>query len=213
MNKAKPAYQFKLMKGLTFWTRLLMIALMVGMLFWAVGIVLSMQGAQGIHLASSLLIILGIFLLIPMYFASGIVTLCWVYGASRNAHVLRPGGLHSTPGWAVGWWFVPFASLYKPYEAIRDIWIASRGRVNEKFLPGSPVIVIWWWMFLIGNIVLRFSNNDEPSDDLVYASTPGNWGLVTGLLISAAATWLFFLLVGQIYKDQLASNARAAEVF
>ena len=213
MNNGKTAYQFKPMKGLTFWARLLMAGLTAGMFLWAAGVTVSMLSGPQASPVSLLLIVLGIVLYLPLIFASAIVTLCWVYGASRNAHVLRPGGLHSSPGWAVGWWFVPFASLYKPYETIRDIWVASRGRINDRYPPGPQIIAVWWWMFLISNIVLRFANGDTVGDSLVYAPTPGNWIFVVGLCICAIATLLFFRLVGEINKNQLASNTRAADIF
>lgn len=42
--------------------------------------------------------------------AAGIAVLRWIYRASRNAHAFGPA-MTVTPGWAVGWFFVPIANL------------------------------------------------------------------------------------------------------
>jgi len=30
-----------------------------------------------------------------------------------------------TPGWAVGYWFVPFVNLVRPYQIVADLWLRS----------------------------------------------------------------------------------------
>ena len=40
---------------------------------------------------------------------AGFLTLKWIYRTSRNAHALADG-LSVRPPWAVGWFFVPFAT-------------------------------------------------------------------------------------------------------
>jgi hypothetical protein len=44
----------------------------------------------------------------------------WIYRANANAHALG-GDLSVSPGWAVGWFFVPIACLFKPYLAMRRL--------------------------------------------------------------------------------------------
>jgi hypothetical protein len=42
----------------------------------------------------------------------------WIYRASWNAREIQPNDARITPGWAVGWFFVPIMSFWKPYQAI-----------------------------------------------------------------------------------------------
>ena len=49
----------------------------------------------------------------------------WQHRAHANLWAFARSGLRFTPGWAVGWWFVPIASLWKPFEAVRELWKAS----------------------------------------------------------------------------------------
>jgi hypothetical protein len=84
----------------------------------------------------------------------------WIYRASVNAHAITDD-MTITPGWAVGWYFVPFANLFKPFQAMKEIWHASHesyGGYEER----APQILGWWWGLwlvngFIGNISARLS--------------------------------------------------------
>ncbi|HVZ30091.1 MAG TPA: DUF4328 domain-containing protein [Asticcacaulis sp.] len=210
-EKQARVYVFKPLIKLTFWARLLMGVEMAGMAGWALAIILSMLADGRESLPVTLLGVVAILLFVIGLFIGGVVSLCWVYGACRNAHVLRPAAKFSTPGWAVGWFFVPIASLYKPYQALRDIWIASYGPVNGQYLKGPPLIVLWWWSFLIGNLILDFAK--DTGEGIVYAPTLNNWMMVAGLLITGLSTAAFFVMTGDIHRHQLANKVGAADIF
>ena len=80
----------------------------------------------------------------------------WIYLASKNAHLLS-SDLTISPGWAVGWYFVPFANLIKPFHAMREIWWASHdsgGGYEER----APQLVGWWWgLWITTNILANVS--------------------------------------------------------
>jgi hypothetical protein len=77
----------------------------------------------------------------------------WIHRAHAN---LREGGvaeLEFTPGWAVGWYFIPFANLIMPYKAMRELWTASRGE-HDFFGGAAPSEVkAWWAAWIVGNIL------------------------------------------------------------
>lgn len=75
----------------------------------------------------------------------------WTGQVSRNAHALAGRPLKFTPGWAVGWYFIPIANLWKPYFAMREIRNISLGRDAEE--KGDSVIVGWWSLWIIGNLI------------------------------------------------------------
>ncbi len=91
-----------------------------------------------------------------------VLFLMWVHRTNRNAHVLVPGGLEMSPAWAVGWFFVPFASLIKPFEGVDQTWRISTDPTRWKALD-TPVLLRWWWGFFLaanfagtlGNIVSK----------------------------------------------------------
>ena len=52
-----------------------------------------------------------------VYLIAGVLILKWIYRANFNAHQLG-GGLSMTPGWSIGWYFIPVANLWKPYQGM-----------------------------------------------------------------------------------------------
>ena len=56
-----------------------------------------------------------------------VVIFCiWIVRANKNVRALGANGLRFTPGWAVGFFFIPIVSLWKPYQAMKDLWRASQ---------------------------------------------------------------------------------------
>lgn len=82
--------------------------------------------------------------------ASLICVARWIYRTNANAHSFSDA-VSITPGWAIGWFFVPFANLVKPYEGVKETWQASHqvaGRYEEVETPLLP----WWWgLWLVTN--------------------------------------------------------------
>lgn len=88
---------------------------------------------------------------LAMFAVSGFLSLKWVYRAQRNAHALATG-LSNTPPWAVGWFFIPFANLFKPYQALKEAWQVSVSPHAWRTQGGGPTG--WWWgLWLTTNIV------------------------------------------------------------
>jgi hypothetical protein len=85
-----------------------------------------------------------------------ITWLVWQHRAQRNLWAIGVPGLRFTPGWAVGWWFIPFANLVQPLRAMKELWLASgpdttglewRGR------PTPPLLPLWWSAYIVVPIV------------------------------------------------------------
>ncbi len=134
---------------------------------------------------------------------SALVTLMWISGATRNTLAVRPGLKMSQLG-AVGWWFVPFASLYKPYQYIRDIWFTAKGTPGRSGTSAERPLAIWWFTFLGGNVI----------SSVVSRVAPTSWiGVDIGFGLTLVATILFFGIVRTIGRNQKAQDVAAAEVF
>jgi Domain of unknown function (DUF4328) len=128
----------------------------------------------------------GLWLLV--FLATIVVWLIWQHHAQSNARALTNDGTTFTPGWAVGWWFVPFANLGKPFQSIRELWKASEGGDGWRTRPTWPLIGWWWasWLGynLIGNVAL-FSRGDTAASlrtgDAIEVASNG-LGIVAGVL-------------------------------
>jgi hypothetical protein len=63
----------------------------------------------------------------------------------RSGRPVPPKSPQDTPGWALGWYFIPIASFWKPYVAMREIVNASTVR------EGLPryVLPVWWALWIL----------------------------------------------------------------
>lgn len=119
---------------------------------------------------------------------ASIFVLTWFYRAMSVAHRLTPG-LTISPAGAVGWFFVPIAWLWKPYEAMVQIVEGSsviperRNKVRE--------LVFWWWGAWIGRsivgMVLQFmpADGELPPGMVITAMAFSALGIVAAIALQA----------------------------
>lgn len=128
-----------------------------------------------------------------VYVATAVAFLMWLYRANKN---LRPLGIvrpEFTPGWAVGWFFIPFANLRMPYRAVKEVWVGSDPQLSvpgeESWQqPGSSSLLGWWWACWLIEGTVNYT--------------------VARLSMSATTTDAFFNLAkAQIFGDALSMGA------
>lgn len=109
------------------------------------------------------------------FLASAICVAMWIYRAHANLFAAGIDGLAFTPGWSVGWFFVPFANLLKPFQAMRELWNVSHD-VGNSFSKESPQqLTLWWTTFLSGNVLLNISSR------LLAGNATGTQAFAAGL--------------------------------
>lgn len=55
-----------------------------------------------------------------------VVAYCfWIHRAYRNLLALDQVRPRFSPGWAIGWYFVPVMNLFRPYQVMSEIWRTS----------------------------------------------------------------------------------------
>lgn len=87
-----------------------------------------------------------------LYIVGGVIVLLWISRANRNAHAIGTLEMETTPGWAVGWYFVPFANLVMPFRSMREIGEASASALPGAAPPSGALLGCWWACWLAGNI-------------------------------------------------------------
>lgn len=138
------------------------------------------------------------------YFASAILVLKWIYRANYNARQLGAGNMQFSSGWSIGWYFIPFANLWKPYQAMKEIWKTSANPsswTNEK----TPALLGWWWFLWIvtsifGNIQFRMSHKEQQSLD--YLSGLAILDIFSSLL-TIILTMVLLSIIDKIHTMQL----------
>lgn len=138
-----------------------------------------------------------------VFIVSGILILKWIYRANYNARQLGAKEMQFTPGWSIGWYFVPIATLWKPYQAMKEIWKASHSP-NDWSNASVSSILPWWWFFWLANnffgqAVLRMSLKANEIDELM------NVNLVNQAsdIVSIPLALITLALVNNIYKAQI----------
>lgn len=94
--------------------------------------------------------------------AGEVYFLMWVYRVSANLRAFGAEGLSISPGWAVGYFFIPILCLYKPYRALRDAWQASKPGLDlakqpESWwrVPSDPRVG-WWWVAVLSGMFVTY---------------------------------------------------------
>jgi predicted Zn finger-like uncharacterized protein len=97
----------------------------------------------------------------------GITFLRWIYRANTNLGKLSGQPMHFTPGWSVGWYFIPIACWFKPYQAMKEIWDRSH---KNQFNTGS-ILGLWWAFWLISTFLSDFAGKAIMEADSVREYT------------------------------------------
>lgn len=131
-----------------------------------------------------------------------IIFAMWIYRAAANVVAARVPGFSYTPGWAVGWYFIPIANLFKPFSAMRQIWNASHGERDRQLNHTSGLLALWWGCWIlssIGTLIPFRLNFDLPSTEILQI-----WKQI-GLIASASS------LAGYLAAYQMVDRVTAAQ--
>lgn len=167
-------------------------------------VVALLYGASAVaaYAAASDLVLMGCYLVAALVFG------VWTWRVVANARTFKPS-MNASPGWAVGWYFVPIASLWKPFGYMQETWDASSARMSRH----GSMLLRWWWGLWIGSTILssigtQFARGEEGlglGAGMVIVSLTAR--LVLGVLVTRMALTLADL------QRAKRSDGGAAEVF
>lgn len=136
--------------------------------------------------------------------------LAWTYRANANARANGATDMMVSPGWAVGWYFVPLAYLAMPFVATRELWKASANPKDWQLIKTPPVLIVWWacWLaaFIAFNLAIALAA--EPDPDAVPVGQ--TFYLATDVFAVPAALALAHI-IGRV--QALQTRVRAEGVF
>ncbi|MGV8120322.1 MAG: DUF4328 domain-containing protein [Candidatus Xenobiia bacterium LiM19] len=92
-----------------------------------------------------------------IFFTSFVLFLIWLYRMSKNARALGAMGMQFSPGWTVGWFFIPICCLFQPYYAVKELWSASDPDCTDGYSwqkSAVPSMVICWWIITLVSSIL-----------------------------------------------------------
>lgn len=135
------------------------------------------------------------------YIISGITFIRWFRRAYFNLH-LKAETLSFTEGWAAGSWFVPFISLYRPKQIMKELYVETQNLLTTK-QENSTVnlntqFIGWWWALwliasFLGQFVFRYSLKAESLEALTTATIASIIASIIGIPLA--------LITVKIIKD------------
>jgi len=93
------------------------------------------------------------------FIVSGITFIMWFKRAYFNLHQ-RVRNLSYTEGWAIGAWFVPIISLYRPYKIMKELYEETKKLLKKSdllhFNDLSTIYLGYWWaLWIISGILTQ----------------------------------------------------------
>jgi hypothetical protein len=159
-------------------------------------------GAEALSPPIALVAALSAILMMVVLLGCGFVVLKWIYRVNLNAKVLAPDKTIS-PGWAVVWYFVPFAALWKPYQAIRETWQISTDGAAWRTAAYPVLLRQWWGLWIVTNILGNVSLRLSMSHDLAGAAAIGDVCDLVSDLVDIPLDLIFIALIRQLTALQI----------
>ncbi|MDH3493190.1 MAG: DUF4328 domain-containing protein [Acidobacteriota bacterium] len=141
--------------------------------------------------------------------------LVWIKRSYRNLSFFGVQALNSTPGWAVGYWFIPILSFYYPLKIVNEIYHGSDPEIEPADIrvsdDSTPLMHgIWWALWVVGsiagNISLRISLSSENASMIEIAEIAD----LALLPLWMACAWFAYSVVSEITRRQeIVGNAQA----
>lgn len=144
-----------------------------------------------------------------VYLGTTVLFLLWLSRSHSNLRALRATRVEHSAGWAIGWWFVPIANLFKPFQVVREVWRESDPEFDElggvaPMNDGSaPLSMSLWWLFwLLSNFATNAAWRLTEAKFADLDQILGVMFLIAGTL-SLAAAILAIVVVREISQRQL----------
>lgn len=143
-----------------------------------------------------------------VFFTTVVVFLMWLYRVHENlaAFGIPRNQMQYSSAWAVGSFFIPFASLIIPYRAIKEVWQKSVPNYATMFSALSPpgYFAAWWGFWITSNIAdqlyFRLSWREAAATDSIEVI-----GAIGGVL-GIVAAFLGVKVVREIQRQQVESS-------
>jgi hypothetical protein len=125
-------------------------------------------------------------------FIVGVVFYCmWKYRCACNARYFYGGPLLYTPGWCVGYYFIPILMLFRPYQCMKDIFEKTYLVFGQK--APTSLLLVWWLAWIATTLFDNFSARSEDPSVLLTSQ-------LVALPSVFLVLWVLFTLTRRQYE-------------
>ena len=149
--------------------------------------------------------------LLIAYLVCVVLFLMWKHRASKNLAPLGVSNQRFSPRWAVAYYFIPILNLFRPYQAMEEIYL--RSRIDTASTPSYSIVTAWWCLWLIlwiidGYFLFQLLNLRENDID---AHIKLNYTSIVLDFLTIVAGILVFVVVRRITENQETSWMKIEE--
>lgn len=140
---------------------------------------------------------------LPLFLIEIILFLKWVYRANSNVRTLGAEGLRFTPGWSVGWYLVPVANIWKPYQVMKEIFKVSKNPADWKNQACGPILGWWWAFWLISYFIAQASFRASMEAEEIHELLAANILTMISDAVDIFSKIFTIILVSKIFQMQM----------
>jgi hypothetical protein len=126
-----------------------------------------------------------------LFLMTTVAWLLWQHRAYSNLRLIGSRQTERSPGWSVGYWFIPFLNLVRPYNITAELWHRSESRnAPAQVIPlsGTPLLTLWWLSYLAANMTARVYSSMVSDATAVAQLITAKWiDMVSDALLLIAA--------------------------
>lgn len=137
---------------------------------------------------------------------SWVLVAFWIHRAHANLHEAGIEGLEFTPGWVIGWYFVPIFNLFKPFQAMKELWNTSVGLSDQDGGETPFQLKIWWACWLLP-ILVNLTFFLMPEDPIIIGTA-----YLAVAATTIASAWFLMRIINAITQEQVL-GVSTAKVF
>ncbi len=143
-----------------------------------------------------------------VFIITGIVFLKWIYRANVNSRGFGATDMTHTPGWSVGWFFVPILCLVRPYQAMKEVWQVSKNPSDWSAQQGGTVLTAWWTLWIIASILgqISFRMSTDTIEQLKNSTMVSMVSEAEGIALCIVAIMLVKTIAGR--QDALVNGTQ-----
>jgi hypothetical protein len=147
-----------------------------------------------------------------IFLVTAVLFLKWTYRVVANAGTMGQGRRYS-PVWAIGWYFIPIATWFKPFEYFKWAWEVAHNPTSPAQVYTSGLLRWWWGLWvaqgILGAVSFRLALIQEAG-----AQQASDVVSMLSDAVTLPAVFVVVLIVRRLSERQFETHAAgAAAVF